>query len=200
MIDSQLRVSGVNDPAILAAFAAVAREDHVGADQRAIAYMDRAVPLREGRALTAPLGQAMLLIEAAPKKTDKVLLVGGGTGYLAAVVASLVASLDVVEEDARLSAIASHKAGNWHSGALAAGWKKGAPYDLIVIDGAVETLPKAFAQQLAEDGRIVTGTVDRGVTRISVGRLADKAVVLQPVADVAMPVLAAFAAAKEWSF
>ncbi|WP_066557955.1 protein-L-isoaspartate O-methyltransferase family protein [Croceicoccus bisphenolivorans] len=200
MIDSQLRVSGINDPAILAAFAAVPREDYVAADQRATAYVDRALPLGEGRALSAPLSQARLILEAAPKQTDKVLLVAGGTGYLAAVLAPLVASLDVVEDDARLSGNAAAKAGSWHKGDLTAGYKKGGPYDLIVIDGAVEALPKAFAAQLAPDGRLVTGTVERGVTRVAVGRLSDKAIALQPVHDIAMPVLASFAAPKEWSF
>ncbi|HEX2795281.1 MAG TPA: protein-L-isoaspartate O-methyltransferase [Croceicoccus sp.] len=200
MIDSQLRVSGINDPRVLAAFEAVAREDYVSADQRSIAYVDRALPLGEGRMLTAPLGQARLVNEAMPKQTDKVLLVGGGTGYLAAVLAPLVASLDVVEDDARLSGTPGAKAGSWHATALAEGWKRGAPYDLIVIDGAVEALPKGFAAQLAEDGRLVTGTLDNGVTRIAVGRRSGNAVALQPLADIAMPVLAAFAAPKGWSF
>jgi len=200
MIDSQLRVSGINDPAILAAFAAVPREDYVAADQRAIAYVDRSLPLGEGRVLTAPLGQARLISEAAPRQSDKVLLIAAGTGYLAAILAPLVASLDVVEDDDRLSGLAGEKAGSWHKGDLAKGYKRGGPYDLIVIDGAIEALPKALAQQLAGDGRIVTGTLDNGVTRIAVGRLADKNVALHPLVDIAMPVLNAFAAPKEWSF
>lgn len=200
MIDSQLRVSGINDPALLEAIRAIAREDYVQPDQRAIAYVDRQLPLAEGRWMTAPLSQARLLLEAKPKSGDKTLLIAGGTGYLAAVLAPLVASLDVVENDKRLSGIGGSKAGDWHSGALAGGWKKGAPYDLIVIDGAVEELPKALAKQLAESGRIVTGTVSRGVTRIAVGRRVDDAIALQPVIEISMPVLADFAAPKGWSF
>ncbi len=200
MIDSQLRVSGINDPRVLAAFDAVAREDYVSADQRAIAYVDRALPLGEGRMLTAPLGQARLVTEAMPRVTDKALLIGGATGYLAAVLAPLVASLDVVEDDARLTGLPGTRAGSWHTGKLADGWKRGGPYDLVVIDGAVEELPKTLAAQLAEDGRIVTGTLDRGVTRIAVGRRSGAGIALQPVADIAMPVLAAFATAKGWTF
>ncbi|RVQ67879.1 protein-L-isoaspartate O-methyltransferase [Croceicoccus ponticola] len=200
MIDSQLRVSGINDPIILAAFDAVPRENYVAGDQRAIAYVDRSLPLGEGRSLSAPLSQARLVSEAMPKPTDKTLLVGGGTGYLAAVLAPLVASLDVVEDDSRLAGVAGTKAGSWHNCPLNDGWKRGGPYDLIIIDGAVEDLPKSFAQQLADDGRIVTGTVDRGVTRVAVGRRSGKAIAMRPVADIAMPVLTAFAAAKGWSF
>lgn len=200
MIDSQLRVSGINDPRVLAAFAATAREDYVSADQRSIAYVDRALPLGEGRMLTAPLGQARLVTEAMPKDIDKTLLIGGGTGYLAAVLAPLVASLDVVEDDTRLSGLPGMKAGSWHASPLAEGWPGGAPYDLIVIDGAVEQLPAGFAAQLAENGRIVTGTLDNGVTRIAVGRRSGDDVALVPVADIAMPVLTAFAAPKGWSF
>lgn len=199
MIDSQLRVSGINDPELLAAFASVPREDYVAADQRANAYVDRALPLGGGRSLTAPLSQARLLLEAAPRAHDKALLVGGGTGYLAAVLAPLVASLDVVE-DAADRPSAAPRAGNWHAGDLAAGHAAGAPYDLIVIDGSVEALPPAFAGQLADNGRIVTGTVDRGVTRIAIGRRSGDVIALQPVTDIALPVLAAFAAPKEWSF
>lgn len=200
MIDSQLRVSGINDPAILAAFAAVPREAHVAADQRATAYVDRAVPLGEGRVLGAPLGQARLVMEAMPKQTDKALLVAGGTGYLAAVLAPLVASLDVVEDDARLVGLAGAKAGSWHDAPLAEGWAQGGPYDLIVIDGAVEHVPDAFAAQLAPNGRLVTGMADRGVTRIAIGRASGDRIALQPIADIAMPVLAAFAAPKRWTF
>lgn len=200
MIDSQLRVSGINDPAILAAFAAVNREDYVAADQRSVAYVDRQLPLGEGRVLTAPLSQARLVSEAKPKQTDKALLIAGGTGYLAAVLAPLVATLDVVESDKRLSGLIGERAGDWHEGALTDGWKKAGPYDLIIVDGAAEALPKALAKQLAEDGRIVTGVVENGVTRIAVGRATDAGIVLRPVADIAMPVLTDFAAPKGWSF
>lgn len=200
MVDSQLRVSGINDPALIDAFARVAREEFVAADQRAVAYVDRQLPLGEGRALAAPLAQARLLLDAQPKATDKALLIGGGTGYLAAVLAPLVATLNVVESDERLLGFAGKRAGSWHKGALSGGYKRGGPYDLIVIDGAVEELPTALAAQLADSGRLVTGLVDRGVTRVALGRKAGKAIALQPLVDVGMPVLAEFAAAKGWSF
>ena len=76
MIDSQLRVSGVNDPAILAAFAAVAREDHVPAAARAVAYIDRAVPLGGGAMLAPALSHGQMLTDAAPTSDDRVLVIG----------------------------------------------------------------------------------------------------------------------------
>ena len=200
MIDSQLRVSGINEPYLLDAFARVPREDYVAADQRSIAYVDRQLPLGEGRAISSPLGQARLLLEAAPKQTDKALLIAGGTGYLAALLAPLVASLDVVEPDARLGHFDGERAGNWHASAMIDGWKKGAPYDLIIIDGAIENVPKAIARQLDSHGRIATGTVANGVTRIAIGRRSGDGVALLPVADIGMPVLADFATPKGWSF
>ena len=204
MIDSQLRPSGINDSRVLAAMASTPREHYVAADLRSIAYMDRSVPLGEGRALSAPFAQAMLLQTARPVETDKALLIGGATGYLAALLAPMVATLDVVEPDARLSGMAGSKAGDWHDGALGAGHARNGPYDLIVIDGAIEKLPAAIAGQMASDGRLVTGLVERGVTRIAIGRKAgeqaDAPVALQTLAETGMPVLAEFKEEKGWSF
>ncbi|ARU16976.1 protein-L-isoaspartate O-methyltransferase family protein [Croceicoccus marinus] len=204
MIDSQLRPSGISDARILAAMASAPREQYVAADQRSIAYMDRSVPLGEGRSLTAPFAQAMLLQTARPVETDKALLIGGATGYLAALLAPMVATLDVVEPATRLASIAGSKAGDWHDGPLDQGHPRNGPYDLIVIDGAVEKLPPAIGSQLAAGGRLVTGVVERGVTRIAIGRkagtAADAPVALQTLAETGMPVLAEFKEEKGWSF
>lgn len=186
MIDSQLRTSGVNEPWVLAAMAGVAREDFVPAPMRAAAYIDRAVPLENGRFLAAPLVQGMMLAEAAPTPRDKALLVGDGKGYLAALLRPLVGSLDAIDP-----ADAVTKKG------------KGA-YSLLVIDGAIERLPAPLAAQLAEGGRAVTGLVVRGVTRLAAGRKAPNAgggeVALLPLAELGIPVLPEFAAPKRWSF
>ena len=93
MIDSQLRTSGVNDPAVLEAFARVAREDHVPAAAQAHAYIDRAIPLGDGHALAAPLFHGRMLVEAGLRSDDTVLLVSCGSGYLAALLEGLVAAL-----------------------------------------------------------------------------------------------------------
>lgn len=180
MIDSQLRTSGVNDPAVLAAFARVPREDHVPDALRATCHIDRALPLGGGRFLAAPVVHGMMLAEAAPSPQDAALVVSGGSTYLAALLRPMVGSLDVIDADDAAKA-------------------KGA-YSLLVIDGAVEALPAALADALAEGGRIVTGLVERGVTRLAAGRRIAGQVTLLPLAEVGMPVLPQFAVPKGWSF
>ena len=183
MIDSQLRVSGVTEEFVLTAMNRAPREDFVPAAARGHAYIDRAIPLGNGRALPAPLFHGRLLAEAAPASDDSVLLVSCGSGYLAALVAPLVGSLAVVDA----------------ADAAAMKQKKGG-YTLLLIDGAIEELPDALAGQLAEGGRIVTGLVARGVTRLAAGRKLGGAVALQPLAEMGIPVLGEFTAPKRWSF
>ena len=183
MIDSQLRVSGVTEEFVLTAMNRALREDFVPAAARGHAYIDRAIPLGNGRALPAPLFHGRLLAEAAPASDDSVLLVSCGSGYLAALVQPLVGSLAVVDA----------------ADAAAMKQKKGG-YTLLLIDGAIEELPEALAGQLAEGGRIVTGLVARGVTRLAAGRKLGGAVALQPLAEMGIPVLSEFTAPKRWSF
>lgn len=200
MIDSQLRVSGVNDPAVLTAMDAVAREDFVPANRRAVAYADRAIPLGNGRVLAPALTHGQMLIEAQISADDRVLLVGGGTGYLAAVIAPLAGALTVVESDPALAGAAPVKAGEWVTGPLAKGATKSAPYSLILIDGAVEQVSADLVAQLADDGRVVTGLVDNGVVRLAVGRKAGDSLALLPIAEIDAAALAEFAAPRKWSF
>ena len=178
MIDSQLRVSGINQEWLLAVLARVPREDHVPAAARGHAYIDRAIPLGNGRSLAAPLVHGWMLSEAAPAEGDTALLVCG-SGYLEALLRPLVGTLDKAEaKDAP---------------------KKGL-YSLIVIDGAIEELPTAIADALADNGRIVTGLVERGVTRLAVGRKAAGEIAYLPLAEIGIPVLSDFAAPRRWSF
>ena len=100
MVVSQLRTNAVNDPRVTAAIEAVAREDFVPAERRAVAYVDRAVPLSGARALNPTLVTARLIVEAGIGADDKVLIVGAASGYAAAVVAGLAASVVALESDA----------------------------------------------------------------------------------------------------
>lgn len=180
MIDSQLRVSGVNDPAVLAAFDSVAREDFVPAALKANAYIDRAMLLDGGASLAAPLVHGRMLVEAAVQAGEKVLVVSA-SGYLAALARALGADVTVLAP------------------ADVTGRKKGA-YSLILVDGAAEQLPAAIASLLADDGRVVTGLVEGGITRLAAGRKSPDGIALLPLADIGMPVIAEFAAPKSWSF
>jgi protein-L-isoaspartate(D-aspartate) O-methyltransferase len=182
MIDSQLRTSGVNEEYVLARMLAVPREDFLPADKAAMAYIDRAVSLGADGHLAAPLFYGKLLLEAAPLPQDRVLLVEGGTGYLATLLRPLVAEVNTI------------------SAADAAGITGEGEYSLILIDGAIEHLTDGLAAQLADNGRIVTGLVLRQVTRLATGRKVAGQLNLQPVEDLGIPVLSAFAAPKRWTF
>ena len=186
MIDCQLRTSGVNEEYVLARMLAVPREDFLPADKASVAYIDRAVALGDGGHLAAPLFYGKLLVEAAPARDDRVLVVDGGTGYLPTLLRPLVAELTAVS------------AADAAAGAAATG--AGGTYSLIVIDGAIEQLPDTLAALLAENGRIVTGLVLRQVTRLASGRKVGGRVNLQPIEDLGIPVLRAFAATKGWTF
>ncbi|MCT2401283.1 protein-L-isoaspartate O-methyltransferase family protein [Novosphingobium mangrovi (ex Huang et al. 2023)] len=182
MIVSQLRTSGVNEPWVLAAMAGVAREDFVPEAMRDAAYIDRAIPLGNGRFLAAPLVHGKILSEAAPTATDKALLVGDADGYLAALLRPLVGSLETVDP------------------AAVSGMTGEGGYSLIVVDGAIETLPETLGAQMAEGGRIVTGLMVRGVSRLATGCKTAGAVSLLPLAELGIPALPEFAAPKRWSF
>ena len=182
MIDSQLRTSGVNEEFALARMLAVPREDFLPADRASVAYIDRAVLLGEAGHMAAPLFYGKLLLEAAPLPGDRALVVGGGTGYLAALLRPLVA--DLIEVTAA-QALAMTGTGS---------------HSLMVIDGAIEQLPDGLAAQLADDGRVVTGLVLRQVTRLATGRKVAGRINLQPIEDMGIPVLHAFDAPKGWTF
>lgn len=182
MVDSQLRVSGVNEEWVLAAMGTTPREDFVPEAARGHAYIDRAIPLGDGHALPAPLVQGRILAEAAPTAQDDVLVVSCGSDYLAELLRPLAGSVTVVSA-------ADAAAGNVHSA-----------YTLLLVDGAVEQLPPALTDSLVDAGRVVTGLVERGVTRLAAGRKLAGTVALLPLAEIGIPVLAEFAAPKRWSF
>ena len=210
MVDSQLRPSGVSDRAVVRAMASVPREEYVPETRAQVAYADRSVPLGGGRFLAPPVALGRLLTVAEPQRSDRALIVGAGTGYSAAVLARLVGSVVALESDADLIAAARPRVeGGEFSGAaaiqlvegdLTQGHAGGAPYDLILIDGAVETVPDAIAAQLADGGRLVCGLADDGVTRLAIARKRGGAV--RPVAfeDNEMPLLPGFAPAKAFRF
>ena len=204
MVASQLRTTGVNDPRVIAAMGEVARERFVPADRAALAYADATVPLADGRALNPPMTLGRLLTEAQLQGHERALVIGAGTGYAAAVLARLVASVTALEEDAALLATARETlAGTTVTlveGPLAEGWAAGAPYDFILIDGAVDTVPPAIVDQTAEGGRIGLALLDRGVTRLAMGRVAGGAFGLSTFADAAVAILPGFEKPRNFIF
>lgn len=180
MLDSQLRTSGVNEAFVLERMGTVPREDFVPEALRAVAYADRAIRLGNGGALAAPLFHGMMLAEAQPTMGDSALVIEGGSGYLAALVEPLVGSLATLAADN-------------------VGGAEGS-YSLVLVDGAIEHVPQDIANLVAEGGRIVTGLVERGVTRLATGRKAAGSLALLPLAEIGAPRLHQFDRPASWSF
>ncbi len=210
MIDSQLRPSGVNDRDVIRAMASVPREEFVPETRASVAYGDRSVPLGNGRFLAPPVALGRLLTVAEIERSDKVLIIGAGTGYSAAVMALISGPVTALESDGDLLAAARPRmAGGAFSSAsaiqlvagdLAVGHEADAPYDLILIDGAVEEVPDEIAAQLAEGGRLVCGLAVDGLTRLAIARKRGGVVRPVPFEDNEMPVLPGFARAKAFRF
>ena len=183
MIDSQLRTSGVNEDFVLARMAAVPREDFVPAGSRGVAYIDRAIPLDNGRRIAAPLFYGMVLAEAQPSLDDTVLVVDAGSGYLDELIKPLVASVVSITPDEAVAKSRKRKS-----------------YSLVLVDGAIEHVPEELAKRIGDGGRIVAGLANGNVTRLAVGRRSTGSVALLPLAEIGIPRLAEFDKPKAWSF
>ncbi|HQT79909.1 MAG TPA: protein-L-isoaspartate O-methyltransferase [Rhodopila sp.] len=162
MVDSQIRPNRVTDPRILSAMRRLPRERFLPASTQALAYADEDVPLGNGRFLMEPMVLARMLQAAALQENERVLVVGTATGYGAAVLAACGCRVTALEDDPALltiarSVLATEAPGVMLvSGPLAAGWPQQAPYDLILIEGAVPEIPAALATQVQQEtGRII---------------------------------------------
>lgn len=174
MVDSQLRTTSVDDQRLIRAMGDVAREDFVPEERQALAYAETLVPLGEGRRMNLPLSTARMLDELALKPEDTVLVIGAATGYTAALCSRLAGKVVALESDSRLAAAARENLAGCDNvevveGEMETGWPKEAPYDAILVDGAVDHLPEGLADQLAEGGRLAAG-IDEGVIRLVYGR------------------------------
>lgn len=200
MVESQLRPQGVTDSGVLDAMGEVPREQFVPADVRPMAYVDRALALGGGRFLApcAVLGQ--LLTQMAPYAGERALVVGAGTGYSAAVLRHIGLEVTALESSAELAAAGKAQGIDFVHGDLEQGHPEGAPYDLILIDGAVACLPDAITDQLAPGGRLGAGLIERGVTRLIVGRKTGRAFGYLSIADAPAPRLPGFQRPSTFTF
>lgn len=176
MVDTQLRTSSVTDRNILGAMGRVPRELFVPNEWRELAYLDDELPLDAAdpaRKMPAPAPFARLVQLAQIADTDEVLVVAGGTGYSAAVIAALAKSVVVVEPDSELANRARENLATLgltaipvRSGPIEAGAPKDGPYDAIVVEAVVPEVPKTLLNQLKDDGRLVA-LIGQGMTAVA---------------------------------
>jgi len=178
MVDNQLRTNDVTDHRILDAMELIPRERFVPASKKAVAYIDEDLPVggdATGRMLMKPHVFGKLVQLAEIRDGDVVLVVGAGTGYSAAVVSKLAASVVALEENADLARTATEVLVDLGienavvvEGPLVKGYAAEGPYDVILVDGAVEVLPAALTDQLKPDGRlaVVEGRGGAGTAKL----------------------------------
>jgi protein-L-isoaspartate(D-aspartate) O-methyltransferase len=205
MVDTQVRPSDVTKYPIIEAMLDVPRELFVPAGRREAAYIGENIPLGPGRVLLEPRTLAKMLDALDIRNDELVLVVGAGLGYSAAVIARLAEAVVAVEEDEAMAreaegALAEVEADNVAivQASLAEGAPQHGPYDVIVVDGAVEELPPAIAAQLKVGGRIGCLFVDGALGVCRIGYAADGVLTWRSAFNAAAPVLPGFARRPEF--
>jgi protein-L-isoaspartate(D-aspartate) O-methyltransferase len=162
MVESQIRTWEVLDQTVLDLLMTIKREEFVPEKYRDLAFADMEIPLGHGEAMLAPKMEARMIQELDVRKTDKILEVGTGSGYVTALLAKLggqVVSVERIKEfsQAATRKLAGHGLQNVQllSGDGAEGWPAQAPYDVILLSGSVPVLSAAFQEQLAIGGRLL---------------------------------------------
>jgi protein-L-isoaspartate(D-aspartate) O-methyltransferase len=202
MINAQLRTCDVNDIELLAAFAAVPRENFAADKRPALVYADGEIASAAppGRKLLSPRTLGLLLKTAAPVKGERALTVGGGAGYCAALLAAL--GLEVV--DLETGACAARQAAlagvDCVDGALDAPPAGKGPFDVIVVNGAFEVTPDRLIAALKEGGRLVGLCARKSPKRVVIFERFGGGVSERDVADAAGDVLPGFARAPSFAF
>ena len=161
MVEQQIRPWEVLDQRVLDLLLELKREEFVPPQYRGLAFSDMEIPVGEGQKMWQPKLEARVLQELMVRKTDRVLEVGTGSGYLTALLSHRAAQVVSVEMNPALAAfgranLERHGAENivLETGDAARGWSAHAPYDVIVLTGSTPMLPQALAAQLAPLGRL----------------------------------------------
>ncbi|KRW98045.1 protein-L-isoaspartate O-methyltransferase [Paracoccus sp. PXZ] len=200
MVDTQVRPNEVTSYPVIEAMLNVPREQFVPESRRDVAYVGNNIDLAPGRVLLEPrtLGKMMDVLNL--QNDDLVLDVGCGYGYAAAVMARIAEAVVAVEEDAAMAAEAESRLAAQDvfnvavvQGALAEGCPGQAPYDAILIEGAVEQVPEALAEQLREGGRIVALFREGNLGTVRIGHKLDGRVNWRFAFNAVAPLLPGFA-------
>lgn len=209
MVEGQLRPNRVNNAGLLAILADLPRERFLPEALRSVAYADDDVPLGNGRYMMEPMVLARLIQVLQPQAEDKAMVVAAGRGYGAAILARLAKSVTAVEADASMAAAARQTLADLGLAAVELvvgqaeqGAAAGAPYDVVLIEGAVREVPKAISDQLAEGGRLATVIADPsgalGVAHLYVKQ--GGVVSGRPLFDAGSPPLPGFAPPARFTF
>jgi protein-L-isoaspartate(D-aspartate) O-methyltransferase len=215
MVDGQIRPSDITDPRLIEAMLDIPREDFLPAGKielAELAYLDRDLPVGAGeggaaRRLLKPMVLAKMIQALDIQDGDAVLDVGCLSGYSSALLGRLARSVTALEDDTALAnaaraALARVGASNVTvvQGRLPDGWRAGAPYDAILVGGAVEVAPEALFGQLREGGRLVCIRGGGPAAKAMLYRLDFGDIGGRPVFDAAAPVLPGFAAPAGFVF
>jgi protein-L-isoaspartate(D-aspartate) O-methyltransferase len=200
MVDSQVRPNDVTSYPVIDAMLQVPREQFVPESRRDVAYVGENIDLAPGRVLLEPrtLGKMLEVLDL--QNTDLVLNIGAGYGYSAALIARIAEAVVAVESDesmateaqARLAAQDVFNVAVVHA-PLTEGYASQAPYDAILIEGAVEQVPATLADQLAEGGRIVALFADGNLGTVRIGRKVDGRINWRFSFNAGAPILPGFA-------
>ena len=183
MIKQQLEARGVRDQAVLAAMKEVPREDFVPPELLGVAYEDGPLPIGEGQTISQPYMVAYMIEALGIAPGDKVLEIGTGSGYAAAVLSRVATEVHTVERLVPLAETARARLGRLgydnisvHVGDGTLGWPEHAPYHAIVVTAGAPSLPEPLLEQLAIGGRLVipVGPHPRMQTLVRVRRLGEK--------------------------
>jgi protein-L-isoaspartate(D-aspartate) O-methyltransferase len=168
MVQRQLMARGVKDARVLAAMAKVPREEFVTPDSRAASYEDGPLAIGYAQTISQPYIVAFMTEQLRPKPSDRVLEVGTGSGYQAAILAELVSevySIEIVEPLAKNAEATLQRLGykNVHLkiGDGYKGWPETAPFDAIIVTCAPDKVPQPLVDQLKDDGRMIIPVGDR---------------------------------------
>lgn len=170
MIDQQLRRRGISDERVLRAMSEVRREIFVATELADHAYDDEPLPIASGQTISQPYMVALMLEAAQIRAEDRVLEVGTGSGYGAAVLGCLASSIRTIERDATLFAAARAKLDrpiHVRLGDGSLGWPDAAPFDVIIVAAAAASIPPALQRQLALGGRMIIPIGDRRRQRLT---------------------------------
>lgn len=206
MVDTQVRPSDVTSFRILDAMLSVPRELFVPSEQMDAAYAGVNVPLGPGRVVLAPRTMSKLLQAADIQPDELVLDVGAGLGYSSALAACMAEAVIALEEDADLAgeaerALSEASADNVAvtSGVLVDGAPKHGPYDVVLIEGAVQDIPDALVEQLKEGGRILAIFLEDALGTARVGYKDAQGVSWRFAFNAAAPVLPGFEKRREFA-